>query len=88
MSILSLLALILEISPGNGKPAFDFTGIDRPPVTTKRNKGLNILLESEQLGSIKVSDTISYRQITISEIIGVDLISNSNGVRVYVNIYF
>jgi len=77
----------LEISPGKGKPTFDFIGIDRPPVKKTKNKGLNIILEGDMLGSIKVTDAISYRQIPIGEVIGVDLKQDANGVRMYVNIY-
>jgi len=77
----------LEISPGKGAPTFDFIGIDRPPVKKTKNKGLNIVFESELLGSVKVSDAISYRQIPIGEVVGVDLMQNSNGVRIYANIY-
>ncbi len=77
----------LEISPGKGEPTFDFTGIDRPPVKKTKIKGLNIVFESELLGSVKVSDAISYRQIPIGEVVGVDLMQNSNGVRIYANIY-
>jgi len=77
----------LEISPGKGEPTFEFEGIDRKPVTKVRHNGLNIILNSDRLGSIKTGDAISYRQIPIGEVIGVDLSNDSNGVLIYANIY-
>jgi len=77
----------LEISPGKGQATYDFVGIDRPPVKRASNKGLNIVLKGDLLGSIKVGDAINYRQIRVGEVIGVDLEQNANGVQIYVNIY-
>ncbi|MCG8669077.1 MAG: MlaD family protein [Pseudomonadales bacterium] len=77
----------LEVSPGKGEATYQFVGIDRPPVVKARNKGLNIVLNSQRLGSIEVGDPVSYRQIPVGEVIGVDLAPDSNSVLVYINIY-
>jgi len=77
----------LEISPGKGEPTYKFVGIDRKPITKVRQKGLNIILSSDRLGSLKAGDAISYRQIPIGAVVGVDLADDANGVLIYVNIY-
>ena len=77
----------LQISPGLGGPTFSFSGLDRPPVKTANAKGLNIELINGQLGSLKIGDAITYRQIPIGEVIGTDLAMDANGVKIYVNIY-
>ena len=77
----------LELLPGKGKTTYEFAGLSRPPVVTRLRKGLNLVLTSRRLGSVKVGDEVNYRQIKVGEIIGHDLAPDANGVRIYANIY-
>jgi paraquat-inducible protein B len=77
----------LAISPGKGEVTRDFTGLDYPPVVKTLRQGLNLVLTSSRPGSIKVGDAVSYRQIKVGEIIGIDLAPDANGVLIYINIY-
>lgn len=76
----------LAISPGLGEPTYRFKGLDYVPAETRKRTGLNIRLVAPNLSSIKIGDSISYRQIKIGEVIGIDLASDSKGVQIFANI--
>jgi len=77
----------LELSAGHGAPTLEFTGLEQPPVVRQLNRGLNLVLSSSRPGSVKVGDNVSYRQLKVGSIIGMDLAPDANGVLIYINIF-
>ncbi len=77
----------LAAEPGGGQPAYDYIGLEEPPVIKSVRSGLNLVLTSDRLGSLKIGDPVSYRQIRVGEIIGFDIAPDGNGVIVYANVY-
>ncbi len=69
-----------------GEPKYDFIGQRKPPSEKPAEWGLNIILTSNQLGSIKVGDKVYYREIVVGEVSSYELADFSDHVRIYLNI--
>lgn len=76
----------VELRPGSGPEQFEFNVADREPVLTALPQGLNVVLESTGLGSLKTGDPVMFRQVRVGRIIGADLNEGADRVRIYVNI--
>lgn len=69
----------LEIEPGKGQKQTLFVGqLDQPEI----RQGLHITLKSPNLGSIKVGNTVSYRQISVGEVSSFKLANNAQSVLI------
>ncbi|NOQ14166.1 MAG: MCE family protein [Methyloprofundus sp.] len=69
----------LEIEPGHGQKQTHFVGeLNQPEI---RN-GLHIVLKSPSLGSIKVGNSVSYRQINVGEVRSFQLSKNAQFVLI------
>ncbi|MBT5230644.1 MAG: MCE family protein [Methylococcales bacterium] len=75
----------LAAAPGRGRLQTKFTGLKQPPIE-KQLPGLNIVLTSPQLGSLKKGDPIYYRQIKVGTITGYELSESSTFVDIHANI--
>lgn len=71
---------------GKGKPHFQFTALNAPPVVDKGKQGLNIILISEQTGSVKEGVAVSYRGVTVGKVSGFSLANTADHVRIFINI--
>lgn len=72
----------LEIEPGRGNKQTTFTAeLIQPEI----KQGLHLVLKTPRLGSIKVGNTVSYRQIVVGEVRNVHLSSNAQ--HVLIDIY-
>jgi paraquat-inducible protein B len=69
-----------------GEPKYEFIGQRKPPFEKPAEWGLNVILTSDQLGSIKVGDKIYYREIVVGEVSSYELADFSDHVRIYLNI--
>ncbi len=76
----------IAASPGSGKPAKEFQGLEEPQLGSKNAPGINIILETDELNSVRVGSPIYYRKIQIGEIEHFDLAKNSESVKIYVHI--
>lgn len=76
----------LQLRPGTGTPSTTFEVHDTEPVETARPGGLNLILTAKSLGSIAAGNPVLYRQIRIGTVLGADLSSTADGVRIYINI--
>jgi paraquat-inducible protein B len=76
----------IALRPGTGKPASEFTVIPQGPGTNEIYPGLNIILESETLGSLKPGRPIYYRQVPVGQITGYKLSKSGKQVWVTANI--
>lgn len=73
----------IEMQPGPGAPRFTFTALNTPPAKQPGPPGLDIQLESDQLGSLNYGSPILYRQIPVGEIRGYELINNGQKVLIH-----
>ena len=69
-----------------GEPKYEFIGQRKPTADKPAEWGLNIILTSDQLGSINVGDKVYYREIVVGEVSGYELAGTSDHVRIYMNI--
>ena len=72
----ALLGSYLELRPGTGAASRDFVVVEKEPVLTTLDTGLNLRLTAKQLGSLKSGDPVLYRQVKVGEVLGGDLSSD------------
>lgn len=77
----------LKLIPGEGEPLRSFTVHDEPPVRIKGSSGLDLVLESEGLGSLKKDHPVYYRQVRVGHVTGAELSETREKVYVYINIH-
>jgi paraquat-inducible protein B len=63
----------IEIDPGPGAPQRHFVGLEQQPLITADEAGLQIMLVSDNLGSIDAGSPIYYRGILAGEVLGHEL---------------
>ena len=76
----------ITLAPGAGSSSFDIAALNDPPANLKGESGLNIILETDRLGSLKRGSPVYFRQVKIGQVTGYELSQNSQKVRVYTNI--
>jgi paraquat-inducible protein B len=76
----------ITLRPGKGSPVSHITALDEAPALEKTVDGLNIILESDRLGSLKKNSPLYYRQIQIGRVTGARLSPTAQRVFIYVNI--
>ncbi len=76
----------ISVMPGDGNEKIIFYAEDIAPAVTELPYGLNIKLEANSLGSIRVGNPVLYRQVKVGNVIGLDLSSTADKVNVYINI--
>jgi len=60
----------IELDPGKGFAGQrSFTGLDEAPVTTSYERGLRVLLSSNSVGTVQVSDPVLYRGRTVGKVV-------------------
>lgn len=77
----------IGISPGDGKtPQHAFTGLPQQPATGPNESGLNLVLQAEQLASVKVDDPVYYREFQVGKVDQVSLASDAQTVHAHIHI--
>ncbi len=76
----------IAINPGQGSQCAELDALDGPPPIEEVREGLNIILETPRLGSLKQGSPVYYRQVRIGSVIGSKLSPTAREVWVYVNI--
>ena len=76
----------IRVLRGDGEKQTQFTLADDQPLVESLKSGLNIILETPRLGSLKVGTNIYFRQIAIGEVLGFRLAETADKVHVFVNI--
>jgi paraquat-inducible protein B len=83
----ALLAGYLLFLPGGGPPRQEFTALDEPPQNpAPDNKGLALVLEARQLGSLTPGSPVYFRQTPVGEVTGTRLAKGFNNVCVTIRI--
>jgi paraquat-inducible protein B len=78
-----LSGVYIGMSPGEGKPARRFTGLEEAPVLQVNQPGHKFQLRAERLGSLAAGSPIYFRGIPAGEVLGYDLDSDGSGVSIY-----
>lgn len=75
----------IEALPGNGERQLSFTGLPESPAD-RNLPGLNIVLQTEQLGAIDINSNIYYRGMPVGYVSGYELSDDNHRVKLFVNI--
>lgn len=76
----------IDVHAGSGKPNTDFTVLTQDPDTAQPSTGINIILETSTLGSLKQGSPIYYRQVKVGQITGYRLSPTAQEVWLTANI--
>jgi len=76
----------IDIRPGSGEKRTRFVVRDTSPSILGPYPGLNLILESPRLGSLKIGRPIYYRQVQIGKITGFELGPTAQNVWIHINI--
>lgn len=63
----------IELEPGEGKPATEFTAVSEIAAKTSDEGSLSIVLETDDLFSIKAGSPIFYRRVRVGKVVGFEL---------------
>jgi paraquat-inducible protein B len=77
----------LALIPGHGKHSTQFTVHDTRPANMTVNGGLNLVLETDRLGSLGYDKPIYYRQVQVGHTTGYELSPTGQNVLIYLNIH-
>jgi len=69
----------IQAIPGDGQPATDFAGADKPPAMV--GPGIRVILHATELGKLEVDSPVYYRGIQVGEIQDVRLSDDSTQVN-------
>jgi paraquat-inducible protein B len=76
----------IAVSPGTGAPVRAFRGLEDPQLGNKTAPGMNIVLTSDNLGSIEAGSPVYYRQVQVGEVEEYKLAPDSKSVEINVHI--
>jgi paraquat-inducible protein B len=79
-----LSGAFIEMDPGAGEPAHEFTGLEVPPLVRSDEPGRRFLLRAETLGSIGPGSPIYFRGIQVGQVLREELASDNRSVTVHV----
>lgn len=81
-----IMGSYLNLVPGTGPPARSFQVHDTRPPNIPLSRGLNIVLETDRLGSLGYNKPVYYRQVQVGHTTGYELSPTGQTVLIYVNI--
>ena len=80
----------LQILPGNGRLKRHFNILNKPPLAVnlqhRQNDVLEIVLESDRLGTIHVDAPVMYRDVKVGRVVSVGLADNATNVNIKIAI--
>lgn len=76
----------IAVRPGAGESRKEFNGLDTPPSIRQPNAGLNLIVTSPHLGSIKEGVKVYYRDIPVGEVFGYELAADARSTEIHLNI--
>jgi len=76
----------IGMDPGKpGQMAFQFKGLETPPIVTGNLPGRHFILEAPRLGSLDIGAPVYYRQIKVGQVVGFHL--NEDGKAVTIKLF-
>ena len=82
----ALIDHYIEVSPGSGDMTYNFTGLKDAPARKRGADGLTLVLESQNLGSVKKGVKVYYREVVVGEVRGTRLAPTSDKVLIQIHI--
>jgi paraquat-inducible protein B len=76
----------LNVQPGKGPPATQFTGLDQTPAPDVTDEGRAFILQSDRLGSLTTGAPVFYRELKVGAVEASRLTDDSTGVLIRVHI--
>lgn len=73
----------IDVLPGSGKEQLQFAGLERAPLAVEE-KGLRIILQTDQLGSLRTGSPVYYRGVEVGTIREAQLSPSSEAVQIHV----
>ncbi len=64
----------------SGKSAYEFKGLEVPPVVTSEEQGTTYYLHASDLGSLNISSPIYFRRLQVGQVAAYDLDKDGSGV--------
>lgn len=77
----------VNILPGTGKSVRSFHVHNTRPVNITDDTGLNLVLETDRLGSLGYNKPVYYRQVQVGHTTGYELSPTGQNVLIYINIH-
>jgi len=74
----------IEIKPGKGLRADNFTGLTTPPLLKNNAEGNHFILETNNLGSMKPGTPINFHGINVGEVLSYKLSEQADAIRLTV----
>jgi paraquat-inducible protein B len=82
-----LFGSFISVQPGSGELTRNFVALTGPPsIPAETIGGLEIVLVSKHLGSLKINSPIYYRQVKVGKVVDYYLSENFKNVHILVNI--
>ena len=72
----------IQVLPGPGKPASQFTGLENPPAALER-QGLKVVLAASHIESVRTGSPVYYRGIDVGSVTGIELSSDTTAAHVH-----
>ena len=76
----------IDIRPGSGEMVTSFVVRESSPSVLGPYPGLNLILETPRLGSLKIGRPIYYRQVQVGQVTGLELGPTAQNVWIHINI--
>ncbi|MEK0083530.1 intermembrane transport protein PqiB [Benzoatithermus flavus] len=73
----------IEVEPGDGDPARQFTGLEEPPPIRSSVPGRRFVLTADTLGSVSRGAPVTYRGVEVGQVLGYEL-AQEHGIDVTV----
>jgi paraquat-inducible protein B len=74
----------IELDPGDsrGLKRREYAGLEQPPAVRSSEPGSTFLLRADEIGAIGVGSSILHRQVSVGEVLGVELDARTGGVNI------
>jgi paraquat-inducible protein B len=76
----------LNVLPGNGPPAEQFTGLDKAPAPDVTDQGRTFNLQSDRLGSLTTGAPVFYREFKVGQVEASRLSDDSTAVLIRIHV--
>lgn len=76
----------IAVAPGGGAPTTAFVGQESPPPSAQDRPGLNVIVQTDSLGSITNGSPVYYREVQVGEVDHIRLSETSQKVLIHLHI--
>ena len=76
----------LNVLPGKGPRASQFTGLDKTPAPDVTDEGRTFILQSDRLGSLTTGSPVTYRELKVGEVEASRLSGDSTSVLIRIHL--